>query len=205
MPAGAEHAAPAAAATKDLLAEVRELSGERIENCYACGKCSAGCCVGWAMDVLPQQLMRYIQLGKRDEALRSHSIWLCVACEACTTRCPMDIDIAGAIDALRQIAVREGVKPAERGMRAFHDAVLGGLERFGRMNEVDIVRRYKMASLDAFSNLGLGMRLFAKGKLKFLRMEQVQGLEEIVRLFRYVRENPFPGEAAGSSGGGERH
>lgn len=193
------------AATKDLLAEVRELCGERLEHCYACGKCSAGCCVGWALDVLPQQLMRFVQLNKREEALGSHTIWLCAACEACTARCPMDIDVAGTIDALRQIAVREGVKPAERGMKAFHDAVLAGLERFGRMNEVDVVLRYKMGSLDLFSNIGLGLKLFPKGKLKVLKMQQVQGLEEIVRLFRYVRENRPPGEGAGEPGGGEHH
>ncbi len=53
--------------------------------------------------------------------LGSRAIWLCASCEACTTRCPMGIDMAAVMDALRMMAVerkaalpdrpRQGVQP----------------------------------------------------------------------------------------------
>ena len=57
------------------------------------------------MDLLPSQVMRLVHLGAEDEVLESQAIWLCASCEACTTRCPMDIDIAAVMDALRILAV----------------------------------------------------------------------------------------------------
>ena len=65
----------------------------------------SGCPIGPEMDLLPSQIMRLAHLGLEGEVLESESIWLCASCEACTTRCPMEIDIAAVMDALRILAV----------------------------------------------------------------------------------------------------
>ena len=47
----------------DFVKEVEELSGENLMACYQCGKCSAGCPIVADMDILPNQLLRLLQMG----------------------------------------------------------------------------------------------------------------------------------------------
>ena len=98
----------------DFVKEVELRSGQSVTACYQCGKCSAGCPICFDMDYSPNQIMRMIQLGMRDEVLSSRSIWLCASCETCTTRCPREVDLASIMDALRRMAHREGAKTPEK-------------------------------------------------------------------------------------------
>ena len=91
----------------DFVAKVSELSGQNLLACYQCGKCSAGCPAVSEMDILPNQIIRYAQLGLRDELLESKAIWVCASCFTCNSRCPKGINIAEVIEALRQILLRK--------------------------------------------------------------------------------------------------
>jgi heterodisulfide reductase subunit C len=90
-----------------FVAKVQELSGQNLLTCYQCGKCSAGCPAVSQMDILPNQIIRYAQLGFKDELLKSKSIWVCASCMTCNARCPKGINIAEVIEALRQILLRK--------------------------------------------------------------------------------------------------
>src|SRR4030042_2639125 len=90
--------------------EVEAISGQRVADCYQCGKCTAGCPTAFAMDYPPNQIMRGIQLGMRDALLASKAIWVCASCQTCTTRCPQGVDIARTIDALRSMAYSKGIR-----------------------------------------------------------------------------------------------
>ena len=87
--------------------KVQELSGQNLLVCYQCGKCSAGCPAVSDMDILPNQIIRYAQLGLKDELLESKAIWVCASCMTCNVRCPKGINIAEVIEALRQILLRD--------------------------------------------------------------------------------------------------
>jgi len=87
--------------------KVQELSGQNLLVCYQCGKCSAGCPVVSKMDILPNQIIRFAQLGLKDELLQSRSIWICASCMTCNTRCPKGINIAEVFEAIRQIILRK--------------------------------------------------------------------------------------------------
>ena len=87
-----------------LQSEIFQISGEKIQNCFQCQKCSAGCPLNFAMDILPNQLFRHIQYGHRDKVLSAKSIWLCASCHTCSVRCPNSIDIAKVMDTLRSIS-----------------------------------------------------------------------------------------------------
>ncbi len=91
----------------DLLRRVEEISGQNVLACYQCGRCSAGCPSAGFMDELPNQIMRLVQLGLVREASHSETIWYCVACQTCYARCPKGVDIARAMEALREIALME--------------------------------------------------------------------------------------------------
>ena len=58
------------------------------------------------MDILPNQIIRYAQLGLKEELLASKAIWICASCLTCNARCPKGINIAEVIEALRQILLR---------------------------------------------------------------------------------------------------
>ena len=93
-----------------FLREVERRSGALTSACFQCHKCSTGCPVGPEMDLLSSQIMRLIHLGAERETLMSRAIRMCASCEACTTRCPMEIDIAAVMDTLRMIAVERGLE-----------------------------------------------------------------------------------------------
>ncbi len=90
-----------------FVTKVEELSGQNLLACYQCGKCSAGCPAVSEMDILPNQIIRYAQLGLKDELMRSKSIWICASCFTCNARCPKGINIAEVIEAIRQILLRK--------------------------------------------------------------------------------------------------
>ena len=89
-----------------FVAKVAEMSGQNLLACYQCGKCSAGCPVVSQMDILPNQIVRFAQLGLEEDLLASKAIWVCASCMTCNVRCPKGINIAEVIEALRQIMLR---------------------------------------------------------------------------------------------------
>ena len=89
-----------------FVAEIERLSGQDLLACYQCGKCSAGCPMAKHMDILPNQMIRFAQMGLKDELLASNASWLCVSCFTCNTRCPKGVKIAEVIEAIRQVQLR---------------------------------------------------------------------------------------------------
>ena len=73
------------------------------------------------------EAVRLAAYGQEEKLLNSHTIWLCAACETCATRCPNEIEIAGLMDVLRELALRRGIAPAEPRIPLFHQAMLGSI------------------------------------------------------------------------------
>lgn len=174
-----------------FLREVEKEGGEKVSLCYQCRKCSSGCPVAFAMDYPPDVILHMIHLGLRDRVLSSHTIWVCLSCETCTTRCPNDIDIAGVMDTLRQIALREGrVAPAVKDIPKFYQAFLGSIKAGGRIHEVSMLAMYmlrtnlpaKLLNGELLENARLGWGMLRRGKLK-LRPNRIRQNQEIKRLF----------------------
>src|SRR5512137_463562 len=126
----------------DLRTFVEKQSHQRIFDCYQCGKCSAGCPIDYAMDLGPRHIMRLIQMGLKKEVMQSTTVWLCVSCETCSSRCPAKIDIAKVMESLRILATVEGSVPAEKKVDVFHKEFLKALERYGRAHEVSLGAAY---------------------------------------------------------------
>jgi len=88
---------------------VIDLSAQSIDACYQCGNCSSGCPLAQEMDILPNRIIRLLQLGQKDDIINSETLWICASCFQCTVRCPRGIDIQAVMDTLRQIALEEGI------------------------------------------------------------------------------------------------
>lgn len=149
-----------------IVQAVEELSGQDIKNCYQCGKCSAGCPIAADMELPPNQVMRLLQLGLADVALRSRTIWLCASCETCTTRCPREVDLAAVMDALRNLALREGVRSPERVVPFFNRIFLSLVKRYGRVYEMELIGRFNTGTFNFFKDVMKAPKLFFKGRLK---------------------------------------
>jgi heterodisulfide reductase subunit C len=93
-------------ASEAFTAKIESLSGQDLLACYQCGKCSAGCPMANFMDILPNQIIRYAQLGLEETLLASNAIWLCVSCYTCNTRCPKGVKIAEVVEAVRRVMLR---------------------------------------------------------------------------------------------------
>jgi heterodisulfide reductase subunit C len=121
-----------------FVADVEEISGQGLLECNQCGRCSAGCPIAAAMDLLPSQAIRLAQLGL-EEVLESTTIWICASCLTCVTRCPKGVDLPRLMEALRQVALRRGVTeldleslPPELVREAPQVAIVGGFRKYVR-------------------------------------------------------------------------
>jgi heterodisulfide reductase subunit C len=92
---------------KELVAQIEQLSGQKIADCYQCGECTSGCPVGEQMDPVPSKAVRMLQLGMAKDLLQSDGIWLCAACMVCGSRCPRGVDYGKISDACRALVLRE--------------------------------------------------------------------------------------------------
>ncbi len=59
------------------------------------------------MDVLPNQIIRLVQLGQEDEVLAAESPWVCASCHTCYVRCPKGVSVARIMEAVRQVNLRK--------------------------------------------------------------------------------------------------
>jgi len=174
--------------------------GERIlrlktSACYQCKRCTNGCPVTFAMDLYPDQVIRLVNLGRMDRVLTCNTIWICSACETCTTRCPNEVDIAGVMDYLKEVAIRSGVSPAQKGTCIFHESFLKEVERRGRVFEGALMQRYMIHSGDLFRKLGdgsivediiLGLKMLKKGRMR-LWPQRIRGKKEVRGFFKKKR------------------
>jgi len=97
----------------EFVKKVEEISGQALPSCYQCGKCSAGCPMSFAMDLLPNQIVRLVQLGLEEDIANSKTIWLCASCLTCSIRCPRGVDLARIMEALRLITLRKNINYVE--------------------------------------------------------------------------------------------
>jgi heterodisulfide reductase subunit C len=139
------------------------------------------------MDFLPSQVMRLVHLGAEAEVLGARAIWLCASCEACTTRCPMGIDIAGVMDALRIMAIDRQVALPDSHGKHFNRSFLGSVRRHGRVYEMGMMAAYKLRTFDLFSDVTKVPQMLAKGKLA-LRPKRNASAKEVREAFRRAEE-----------------
>jgi heterodisulfide reductase subunit C len=108
-----------------------EPGGENVKKCFSCGTCTAGCPVREVTDRYnPRKIIRMALLGMKKEVLSSQFIWLCSSCYTCFERCPQDVKIPELMNAIKNIAVREGYLPAAMKIQ------LDLLSSFGRLLEI---------------------------------------------------------------------
>ena len=181
-------------------AEIEKRGKLRLADCYQCGKCSAGCPMAEYMDILPHQIVRLCQLGEdsvRKKVLGSNTIWHCVSCETCSTRCPKDFDIARLMDVLRHISLEErATNPDADNIIAFHKAFKKSIEKTGRLHEFGLAVGYKLRSMDLFADVTKFPKMLTARKLRFLP-HKINGVEKIKKIFEKCEARAKPHKRGG--------
>ena len=163
----------------------------QAQKCYQCGKCTAGCPVAYDMDIPPSMVMRLLQTESQanDELiLRSYSIWLCVTCEMCWSRCPMEIDIPSVMDFLRQKSLGEKkVNRKAANIVAFHKSFLNSIRFTGKLFELGLILDYKRQSLKLMQDVALAPGMISRGKLHFIP-EIIKGRAHLAGIFKKTQK-----------------
>ncbi|MDR0683120.1 MAG: 4Fe-4S dicluster domain-containing protein [Dysgonamonadaceae bacterium] len=173
------------------ISEIKLKTGVNVNRCYQCGKCTAGCAVAEEMDYPPSKMMRMLQTrddNNYNKILASETIWLCVSCQNCLTRCPMEIDIPQLMDYLREKAIRKKkMNKKAKHVLAFHRAFLDSVKYTGRLYEIGLIADYKVRTLHIFQDMDVAPKMFVKGKLPVLP-EIVEDKKQIKTIFSKVQE-----------------
>jgi len=152
--------------------ELKKHTEVKVSHCYQCGKCSAGCPLSEDMDYPPSVIIRMLQTGNQEleeKVLRSFSIWLCLTCEICFTRCPMSIDIPKVMDFLRERSLKEKkVNPKAKEIVAFHKSFLDSIKYTGRLYEIGLFADYKSRTLKILDDLDLAPKMLRRSKLNII-------------------------------------
>ena len=165
-----------------LLGLLKRTTGLNAAKCYQCGKCTAGCPMAEEMPLKVHQIMRLIQLDQPERIYRDESIWLCLTCETCSTRCPMNVEPARLIDGLREIAEQVAPEGAPRRIRAFHTSFREQIRFNGRLHEFSLVMAYKLRSGALLDDVTAAPGMLTRGKLAFVP-RRIDGLDDVRRIF----------------------
>jgi len=174
-------------ANRSFVDKVIEESGQDIRQCYQCAKCSGGCPGAYAMDYPPSQIMRMLALGMKDKVLKSRTIWVCMGCNTCTTRCIRNIDIARVMDTLRQEAVKAGYTEKGRTVIAFNDAFLGTVKNYGRLFEAGLLIKFNLSTGNLMKDAQFGLPMLLKGKAKPFP-HKIKGRSEVKKIFEKTKQ-----------------
>lgn len=154
---------------QDLAQKIRDELGENVYLCYQCVKCTSGCPVGDFFDWQPNQIMRAVQLGQEDIALEAQTPWLCAACQACTTRCPQDLNINAIMEFLTREAINRGIEPPVPEVNIFTEAFMREVRLWGRAYEPGLMAEMKLRNPShLFDDLDLYKKMLQKRKVAFL-------------------------------------
>lgn len=170
---------------------MEKICGAALGVCFQCKKCSSGCPVAKLAKSRPSEIMRQLHLGAGNELLESDLVWACVSCETCSTRCPMGIDVAGVIDALRKLALERGAPKPAGNVPLFNRAFLRTVQMFGRSYEIGMVAAYKLGTGTWMNDTEKFPTMLKKGKISLLP-PRGGDRKTVRRIFKQSKKNQGP-------------
>ncbi|MDP3617327.1 MAG: 4Fe-4S dicluster domain-containing protein, partial [Rhodoferax sp.] len=112
--------------------------GEWVKMCMQCGVCAGSCPLGVHWEHTPQKIFMMIRAGKREEVLRSDSMWMCTSCYNCMARCPRKLPITHIMHGLASYAHKLGLAPKTQSTRFFSVLFWNNCIKTGRLNELKL-------------------------------------------------------------------
>lgn len=155
-----------------------------IINCYQCGKCTAGCPLSDIFEYKPNQIIMLVQAGRIESIINSNSIFLCLSCEICSSRCPQDVHIAKIMQYIRNEAWKmDKVKVAS--IKRFYKLFLREVGITGRSYEPGLIAGLNLISGKLLNDMDIAVKILGKRKIKFLPefVKDRKGISKIVKKY----------------------
>ena len=168
------------AKNKETIQEISTKSGVNLKDCYQCGKCSAGCPVAHAMDIMPREVIRLMQLNAWEDVLNAKTPWLCASCVTCWSRCPQDVNLPALMEEVRRASKAAGKQPV-KGADVFNDLFLKGIYNNGKSNELYMMMKYNIFSGKLLQDALNAPHLLFKGMVGF-KVHKCDGRADVRRI-----------------------
>ena len=155
------------------------------------GKCTSGCPVAGLVQSPPSEIIKRLHLGAGNELLKSDIVWMCASCETCFARCPMWIDIAAVMDALRALALEKGAPAPKGNAPLFNRMFLKTVGLFGRTYDIAMIAAYKIGTLNFLQDTDKFPIMLKKRKIALLppRGADKKTVQRIFNTARRRKEN----------------
>lgn len=158
--------------------------GSQLAHCLQCGSCGGSCPNGADMEHTPRTIFAMINANRREDVLRANTMWCCVSCYFCTTRCPQQIPITDIMYALKRLAIAEGFA-TETDAPALAKTFTDFVEDYGRSFEFGLASRYYFFNkpMSMFKLVPMGLSMLARGRMHLRpnRIRQVDQLQAIIK------------------------
>jgi heterodisulfide reductase subunit C len=136
------------------------------------------------MRYTPRAIFALMNAGERDAVLTCNTMWCCVSCYFCTSRCPQEIPITEIMYALKRKAIAEGMvkdSDAPALARTFTDL----LNKYGRSFELGLASRFYLFNKPfAMLKMGpLGLSMFTRGRMALVptKIKHIEQLQAIIK------------------------
>jgi heterodisulfide reductase subunit C len=161
---------------------------ERIIHCLQCGTCGGSCPSGADMQYTPRSLFTMIVADQREEVLSSNTMWCCVSCYACTTRCPQHVPVTEIMYCLKRLAIRDGLAK-DTDAPALAKTFTSLLDRYGRTFEFGLASRFYLLNKPlAMLKMGpMGLSMLARGRMA-LTPRRIRNIEQLQAIINRARE-----------------
>ena len=159
---------------------IAEEAGVNLKDCYQCGKCTAGCPLADCMDLMPREVIRYLQLGAIDVVLDAKTPWICAQCDVCSSRCPQNVDICSTMRAVRLASKHAGKRPLPEA-DIFDDEFIANVKAHGVSNEQYLAAAYNIKSGHLMQDMGNATRML-KRRMVGVAMHNTKGRANVAAL-----------------------
>ncbi len=183
-----------------FLAQVIEATprGERLLHCLQCGSCGGSCPSGADMEHTPRTIFALINAGERERVLSANTMWACVSCYFCTTRCPQEVPITDIMYTLKRMSIAQRLyhdTDAPALAKAFTDFV----DRYGRSFELGLATSYHLLNrpLQALKMGPMGLAMFRRGRMA-LAPSNIKNIGQLQAIIRKAKEISSGERGAGS-------
>lgn len=159
--------------------------GDQVLKCIQCGTCSGSCPLTDEMENGPRELFALIRDGEMIEALSSNTLWYCVSCYKCISRCPKGIPVTELIYALKEISLKEGLAPSNHKTVSLNRSFENCIEKNGIVAESAVMRGYGLKHpMDVAKKIPLAFQMLKRGRLEIVagKIKNPSKLEKMLEM-----------------------
>jgi heterodisulfide reductase subunit C len=90
-------------------------AGKDLYECFSCGTCTAGC-PERELDPIysPRKVIKNVLLGMKDSVYSNKFVEICATHQRCITQCPQGVEIPKLMNAIKNIAIKEGYQQRKK-------------------------------------------------------------------------------------------